>query len=92
MIVDALKKKNNNLALYQGFLLITLTKNLKIQYSNLGQLLMIRESDKKKKCVRTEGGRRRKSRIEHNRSLEEAHLGQEDRVCGREGISSGRGC
>lgn len=29
-IVDALKKKNNNLALYQGFLLITLTKNLKI--------------------------------------------------------------
>lgn len=51
MIVDALKKKNNNLALYQGFLLITLTKNLKIQYSNLDQLLMIRESDKKKKCA-----------------------------------------
>ena len=42
--------------------------------------------------MRSEGGRRRKSRIKRDRSLQEAHLGQEDRVCGREGISSGRGC
>jgi len=40
-----LKKKNNNLALYQGFLLITLTKNLKILYTNLDSLLLINDFD-----------------------------------------------
>ena len=45
VIADALKKRNNNLALYQGFLLITLTKNLKILYTNLDSLLMIQEEN-----------------------------------------------
>ena len=44
-------KKNHNLALYQGFLLITLTKNLKILYTNLDSLLMISEDDQEKKCA-----------------------------------------
>ena len=47
-------------------------------------------ASRKKIGGRTKGGRRRNSRIEQNRSLEEPHLGQEDRVRGREGISSSR--
>lgn len=45
VIAEKLKKKNNNLPLYQGFLLITLTKNLKILYSNLDSLLLISDID-----------------------------------------------
>jgi len=44
-IADALRKKNQNLALYQGFLLLTITKNLKIFYSNLDSLLLISDVD-----------------------------------------------
>ena len=37
-ISDAIKNKHSNLALYNGFLLITLTKNLKMLYLNLDSL------------------------------------------------------
>lgn len=46
-IIEELKKKNQNLQLYTGFLLITLTKNLKILYSNLDSLLLIDQKDVK---------------------------------------------
>jgi hypothetical protein len=50
-MIEEIKKKNDNLSLYPGFLLITLTKNLKILYSNLDSLLLIDENDVREKSA-----------------------------------------
>lgn len=45
-IAEELQRKNQNLSLYQAFLLIVLTKNLKMFYLNLDQYLIMKEQDK----------------------------------------------
>jgi hypothetical protein len=37
-ITDVIRDKNNNIALYGAFLLLTLTKNLKLLYFNMDSL------------------------------------------------------
>ena len=44
-VMEALKVKNQNLSLYGGFLLLALTKNLKLLYFNLDQLTMLDPSE-----------------------------------------------
>ena len=49
-IVKELKSRHSNLALYNGFLLITMTKNLKMLYYNLDSFVGVykKELDKEK--------------------------------------------
>ena len=43
-IGEHLKSKNQNVALYPGFLVLVMTKNLKLLYMNLDSLLMMGDS------------------------------------------------
>jgi len=40
-VIEHLKDKNKNLALYPAFLIIVLTKNLKLLYLNIDSLLVV---------------------------------------------------
>ena len=43
-IGEHLKSKNQNVALYPGFLVLVMTKNLRLLYMNLDSLLMMGDS------------------------------------------------
>lgn len=44
-ITDVIREKNNNIALYGAFLMLTLTKNLKLLYFNMDSLFYTSTSD-----------------------------------------------
>jgi hypothetical protein len=51
-LAEELQIKNQNSSLYQAFLLIVMTKNLKVYYLNLDQYLILRQQDADKELTK----------------------------------------